>query len=118
MQRKKRRREKLNNSDINGKDINWYESQNPGLGSEFVRAVNVCLSGIGRNPLAYQVVHKQVRGTFIRKFPYIIIYLFDQDTVFVLACFHAKRDPKQWLYQFEKRMGQMGRGLALLNPYE
>jgi plasmid stabilization system protein ParE len=30
----------------------WYESQNPGLGSEFIRAVDACLSGIARNPLA------------------------------------------------------------------
>ena len=36
----------------------WYESQNPGLGSEFVRAVDACLSGIGRQPLAYQVTYK------------------------------------------------------------
>ncbi len=63
----------------------WYESQNPGLGSEFVRAVDVCLSGIGRNPLAYQVIYKQVRRALTRRFPYIILYLFDQDTVFVLA---------------------------------
>ncbi|AUS99843.1 addiction module toxin RelE [Nostoc sp. CENA543] len=75
----------------------WYESQNLGLGSEFVRAVDVCLSGIGRNPLAYQVIYKQVRRALIRRFPYIILYVFDQDTVSVIACFHAKRDPKQWL---------------------
>jgi plasmid stabilization system protein ParE len=25
----------------------WYEAQSPGLGSEFVRAVDVCFSGIG-----------------------------------------------------------------------
>lgn len=77
----------------------WYESQNSGLGSEFIRAVDVCLSGIGRNPLAYQVIHEQVRKALIRRFPYIILYIFneDTDTVFVLACFHAKRNPKQWL---------------------
>lgn len=28
----------------------WYEAQSPQLGSEFVRAVDVALSGIGRNP--------------------------------------------------------------------
>lgn len=75
----------------------WYESQSPGLGSEFVRAVDVCLSGIGRQPLAYQVIHQQVRRVLIRKFPYFILYIFDEETVFVLGCFHAKRDPKQWL---------------------
>jgi plasmid stabilization system protein ParE len=73
----------------------WYESQNPGLGSEFVRAVDVCLSGIGRQPLAYQVIYKQLRRVLIRRFPYVILYVFDQDTVCVFACFHAKRDPKQ-----------------------
>lgn len=75
----------------------WYEFQSPGLGSEFVRAVDTCFSGIGRNPLAYQIIHKQARRALIRRFPYIILYVFDQDTVSVLACFHAKRDPKQWL---------------------
>ena len=33
----------------------WYEDQSPGLGSEFVRAVDVRLSGIGHNPLAYPI---------------------------------------------------------------
>jgi plasmid stabilization system protein ParE len=27
----------------------WYESQDPGLGSEFVRAIDACVSTIGRN---------------------------------------------------------------------
>jgi plasmid stabilization system protein ParE len=67
------------------------------LGSEFVRAVDACLSGIGRNPLAYQVIHEQVRRALIRKFPYTILYVFEQNTVFVLACFHARRDPKRWI---------------------
>jgi plasmid stabilization system protein ParE len=34
----------------------WYESQDPGLGSEFVRAIDACISTIGRNPLAYQLI--------------------------------------------------------------
>ena len=79
----------------------WYESQNPGLGSEFVRAVDACLSGIGRQPLAYQVTYKQVRRVLIRRFPYVILYIFEQDTVFIFACFHAKRNPKQWLDRIE-----------------
>jgi hypothetical protein len=28
----------------------YYEAQSSGLGSEFVRAIDACLSGIGRNP--------------------------------------------------------------------
>lgn len=75
----------------------WYESQSSGLGSEFVRAVDACVSGIGRNPLAYQVIKKQARRALVRRFPYTIIFVFEQDTISIIACFHPKRDPKQWL---------------------
>ena len=34
----------------------WYEAQALGLGSEFIRAVDACLSAIERNPLAYQII--------------------------------------------------------------
>jgi plasmid stabilization system protein ParE len=74
----------------------WYEAQNPGLGSEFVRAVDNCLSGIGRNPLAYPLIYQQARRTLLRRFPYGIVYVFDQDIITVIACFHGKRDPKSW----------------------
>jgi plasmid stabilization system protein ParE len=74
----------------------WYEAQTSGLGSEFVRAVDTCLSGIGRNPLAYPIIYKQVRRALIRRFPYGILYIFDQDVITVIACFHGKRDPKLW----------------------
>jgi plasmid stabilization system protein ParE len=74
----------------------WYEAQTSGLGSEFIRAVDAGLSSIGRNPLAYQVIYKQVRQILIRRFPYRILYVFDQNLITVIACFHSKRDPKSW----------------------
>lgn len=74
----------------------WYEAQAPGLGSEFIRAIDNCLSGIGRNPLAYPSVHKQARRALIRRFPYAILYVFEQEFISVVACFHGKRDPKSW----------------------
>jgi plasmid stabilization system protein ParE len=74
----------------------WYEAQASGLGSEFVRAVDTCLSGIGRNLLAYPIIYKQARRALVRRFPYGILYVFDQDTVTIAACFHGKRNPKPW----------------------
>jgi plasmid stabilization system protein ParE len=74
----------------------WYEAQTPGLGSEFVRAVDACLSGIGRNPFAYPIVYQQARRSLIRRFPYGILYVFEGETISVVACFHSKRNPKFW----------------------
>ncbi len=80
---------------------NWYKLQAEGLSSEFLRAVDACLNSIEREPLAYPVVHKQVRRALLRKFPYGIFFVYEQmneenERIVVLACFHARRDPKQW----------------------
>ncbi|MUG94367.1 type II toxin-antitoxin system RelE/ParE family toxin [Scytonema sp. UIC 10036] len=74
----------------------WYEQRNSGLGSEFVRAVDSCFALIGRNPLAYPIVYRQVRRALIRRFPYGIAYVVEDDVITIIACFHAKRDPKKW----------------------
>jgi plasmid stabilization system protein ParE len=74
----------------------WYEDKSEGLGSEFMRALDASLASIQRNPLAYAVVHKQIRRAVLRRFPYGVFYLFENDIVIVIACFHASRSPKQW----------------------
>jgi len=74
----------------------WYETQTSGLGSEFVRAVDACLSSVGRNPLAYPLIYRQARRALLRRFPYSILYVIDQETVAIVACYHGKRDPKFW----------------------
>jgi plasmid stabilization system protein ParE len=74
----------------------WYEDRSEGLGSEFMRALDASLSAIQRNPTAFAIVHRQMRRALLRRFPYAVIYLLEDRTVIVLACFHASRDPRQW----------------------
>lgn len=74
----------------------WYEAQSLGLGSQFVRAVDTCLSSIVSNPLAYSTIYKQARRALIRRFPYGILYVFEPEIVSVIACFHTKRNPQSW----------------------
>jgi len=76
--------------------FDWYEERNEGLGAEFLRAADACLSGVQRNPEAYQVVHDDVRRSLLRRFPYALFYLVRGDTIIVLACFHIKRSPADW----------------------
>lgn len=75
----------------------WYETQDEGLGNEFLRAVDVCLSAIQRHPMSYPLIYKQIRRALVRKFPYGIFYLIERDRIVIVACFHVRRDPKQWL---------------------
>ena len=75
---------------------NWYEAQNTGLGSEFIRVIDASLSTIQRNPLAYTKIDQEVRKKLIRKFPYILFYVVIDKMIIIIACFHVKRDPQQW----------------------
>ncbi len=80
---------------------NWFKLQAEGLSSEFLRAIDACLATIEREPLAYPIVYKQVRRALVRKFPYGIFFVNEQiddrnERIVVLACFHGRRDPKQW----------------------
>ena len=74
----------------------WYEDKASGLGSEFMRALDACLSGIQRYPKSGSPVHKEVRRALLRRFPYGVFYLLEGETIIVIACFHASRDPKEW----------------------
>src|SRR5207253_2189401 len=76
--------------------FDWYEERSEGLGAEFLRAADACLSGVQRSPESYQVVHDEVHRALLRRFPYALFYLVREDTIIVLACFHVKRNPADW----------------------
>ena len=59
----------------------WYESRIPGLGLDFIRAVDRLFNSILRNPLMYPVVYKTVRRGLTRRFPYEAFSLVEPDTV-------------------------------------
>lgn len=81
--------------------FDWYEIQSAGLGAEFLRAADACLSAIRRSPFAYPMVNEQTRRALLKRFPYMLLYVVDDDSIAVLACFHAKRDPIDWLRRIE-----------------
>jgi plasmid stabilization system protein ParE len=74
----------------------WYEQRSPGLGSEFLRAVDVVLAEIARMPERYPLVCGNARRALLRRFPYAVFFVATADLVSVLACLHARRDPNLW----------------------
>ncbi|HEY7301278.1 MAG TPA: type II toxin-antitoxin system RelE/ParE family toxin [Xanthobacteraceae bacterium] len=74
----------------------WYDLQNPGLGSAFLRAVETALSTIQTNPLQYQIVYKQVRRAGLGRFPQGLMYVVSEREIIVLGCIHGRRDPRRW----------------------
>ena len=74
----------------------WYEKERAGLGSEFLEAVDKLVRTIAENPERFTVIRKDVRRAVLRRFPYSIFYRVVSADIVVVACFHAKRNPKVW----------------------
>ena len=80
----------------------WYESQERGLGREFLRAFRAATAVLRRNPFQYQPVDEQTRRLLLRRFPYSVFFEVHSDVV-VLACVHQARDPAVWQQRVTRR---------------
>jgi plasmid stabilization system protein ParE len=74
----------------------WYEEREGGLGTEFIRPVEVCVQTIRRYPEIFPTVHNKVRQGVVRRFPYSILYLVTPGKIVVISVFHSSRDPTIW----------------------
>ena len=74
----------------------WYEGESPGLGRRFREEVGVIIERISSAPLQFPTVYQSVRRALLRRFPYMLFFMVDGDTLLVIACFHASRDPRRW----------------------
>ena len=74
----------------------WYESRQAGLGSEFLRAVDARIRSIERAPTMCGYIERPYRSAIVRRFPYMVLYTFHEDTVTIYAVFHTSQDPQKW----------------------
>lgn len=72
----------------------WYDERKPGLGIEFLTAVEAVLAVIERAPDRFPVVFGPARKARLRRFPYAIYFIQRGDLISVIAVFHAKRNPQ------------------------
>ena len=74
----------------------WYESQQPGLGNEFLAAVRERLKAVQQFPESGPVLYRDVRRVVVSRFPYVVFYVARPTLVSVLAVLHQARDPVVW----------------------
>ena len=75
----------------------WYEREVTGLGRRFRQAIDALVQRMSQNPRQFPVVFKNVRRALLRRFPYSLFFVIEEDgTVLTIACFHASRDPAHW----------------------
>jgi plasmid stabilization system protein ParE len=75
----------------------YYERQQPGLGSRFRIALETAIDAISATPQAFPVVHRRtVRRALVDRFPFIVVYQIETDSIVVVSVFHTSRDPLIW----------------------
>jgi len=79
-----------------------YENVRKGLSVDFELCLEEGYADILNTPLGYQVRYREVRIKFIRRFPYGIHYMVEDDMVTVISVFHQSRSPRKWF----KRLGE------------
>jgi toxin ParE1/3/4 len=76
--------------------FDWYECEEPGLGSEFLVELRVAYQQIMDHPLGYQDLRSGIRRALTRRFPYAIYFSIEPETIIIVAVLSTARDPAEW----------------------
>ncbi len=71
----------------------FYEAKGSDLALQFMTSVRQTVDAIEKAPLRFPVVFETIRKARVSKFPFVVSYVTDGETV-IIACLHDRRDPK------------------------
>jgi len=72
----------------------WYEERRTGLGHDFVLNLESGFEEILKDPYKFKVEYKSVRKHLIKRFPFKIIYIVEDQKVIIIGVLHGKRNPE------------------------
>ena len=74
----------------------YYESCRTSLGSDFILCIEESIARIQKNPKQYKRIYKNVRRALVRRFPYGVYYVIEQENISVIAVLNARKNPQHW----------------------
>jgi hypothetical protein len=75
----------------------YYDVEEPGLGSSFLREIGRCLQSIEAYPEAGAILCGSVRRRLLRQFPYALLYKIKPSGLRILAVMNLRRRPAYWV---------------------
>jgi toxin ParE1/3/4 len=79
-----------------GEAFQWYEEQLPGLGSDFLAALDEQLALIEESPRLHAEILPGVRRALLTHFPYGVFFASKGEITSILAVIHTSRSPDRW----------------------
>lgn len=79
-----------------GEAQEWYELRSPGLGAEFIAAMELQLKRLEAAPLLYAEVIPNVHRALLPRFPFGLFYAVRGNLIHILAVLRDSRNPRRW----------------------
>jgi plasmid stabilization system protein ParE len=81
-------------NDIQGA-LNFYRGESEALGSYFLTSIKHAEIVVSNNPEGFQVrFFDRIRAYPLKKFPFLILYVLEKDSIYILAVFNTNQDPE------------------------
>ena len=71
----------------------WYSLKVKGLEVRFIQQLEIVVTILLDNPKTYKKIYKHFRQAALKKFPYVVVYEYEEDVVIIYSVFHAKQNP-------------------------
>jgi plasmid stabilization system protein ParE len=83
--------------------VRFYEERQPGLGERFLRLLDDTVRRVAERPGACGFYDKPpLRSAQVPKFPYRVLFVEDDEAVWIVAVAHLSRKPGWWRHRLER----------------
>jgi hypothetical protein len=76
--------------------VAYYDGKAAGLGDRFLAEVKLASRSIEQYPEIAPAIDYGVRAKVLSRFPYTLMYVFDEHELFIVAVAHQSRRPGYW----------------------
>lgn len=83
--------------------IVFYENKAKGLGIDLNNEIKSSIEIIKRFPECCTLRKDKTRRYLINRFPYLIIYIYYKNRIWIIAFAHCKRKPDYWLKRIKNK---------------
>ena len=76
---------------------NYYDDQLMGLGDQFLSEFNKTVELIIEYPAIWNKVGKRMRKALLKRFPFLVLYIYENDIIHITCIAHQHRDPEYYI---------------------
>ena len=70
----------------------WYDEREKNLGAAFLEHADALFQQIDMHPARFPVVYRTFRRALMRRFPYAVYYIVEDNAMIVFAVLHQRQD--------------------------